>query len=444
MATMRLRAQKAPTRVLVVGAIITAMIGLGGCSTPSASGGGEDGEVSGTLQVLTPSADSSDKAFTALNEAFEAKYPGVKVEYTTVPTNNYSSAMSSRLTAGNVDVLIASPVEVPEYAADSKSDDALAAEAGTYLDLTDEPFMKNFTPSVVESLEYDGKNFVVPTGLSYYTGVYYNKDMFADLGLEVPTTWDEFLAVCDAIKASGVSPLGIGGKESWPAGLTMLAAVQGAYPTPEDKLDLAASLWDGSTKLSDPDMVDILDKVDTMYGYAQPNFAGVSYSQIPGEFANQTVAMTPDGTWNAPTIAAAVGDNFEYGYFPIPTSDDPADNQNLGGKVEIRIAVASATKNKPAALAYLEFYSDPENYAKFVEQAGFAPAQPDIPSSEFLESIKLYTETFTPAWDILWVSNKKAGAAALFPFNYAAVSPLGSQDPKGAAEAAQTDWAAGQ
>ncbi len=441
MATTKLRARKAATSGLLVVSVISVMVGLSACA-----GSGDaptDGTVSGTLQVLTPSADSSDKAFEALNAAFEAKYPDVTVEYTTVPTNNYSSAMSSRLTAGNVDVLVAAPVEVPDYAADSKGNDALAAEAGTFLDLTDEPFMDNFTPSVVESLLYDGKNYVVPTGLSYYTGVYYNKDLFAELGLEIPTTWDEFIAVCEAIKAAGIAPLGIGGKDSWPAGLTMLAAVQGAYPTAESKLELAASLWDGSTKLDDPAMVDILDKVETMYGYAEANFSGVSYSQIPSEFANGTVAMTPDGTWNAPTITAAVGENFEFGYFPIPTSDDPANNATLGGKVEIRIAIASSTKNKTAALAYLEFYSDPENYAPFVAQAGFAPAQPDIPSSEFLDSIAPYTATFTPAWDILWAPNTKAGPAALFPFNYPGIAPLGTADAKGAAEAAQKDWAAG-
>lgn len=441
MATKKLRAQGALTRGVLAATVITAMVGLSACSSPTDSGA--EGEVTGTLQVLTPSADSSDKAFQALNAAFEEAYPGVKVEYTTVPTNNYSSAMSSRLTAGNVDVLVAAPVEVPEYAADSKGNDALAAEAGTFLDLTDEPFMDNFTPSVVESLLYDGKNYVVPTGLSYYTGAYYNKDLFAELGLEIPTTWDEFLAVCDALQAAGVAPLGIGGKDSWPAGLTMLASVQGAYPTAEDKLALAASLWDGSTSLDDPEMVEILDKVQTMYDYAQPNFSGVSYSQIPGEFANGAVAMTPDGTWNAPTILSAVGENFEVGYFPIPTSDDAADNETLGGKVEIRIAIASSTKNKTAALAYLDFYSDPANYAPFVAQAGFAPAQPDIPSSEFLDSIQPYTATFTPAWDILWAPNTKAGPAALFPFNYPGIAPLGTSDAAGAAEAAQKDWAAG-
>lgn len=441
MATTKLRARKAVTHGILAVSVISAMVGLSACSGDE--GTPTDGTVSGTLQVLTPSADSSDKAFAALNAAFEAKYPDVKVEYTTVPTNNYSSAMSSRLTAGNVDVLVAAPVPVPDYAADSKGNDALAAEAGTFLDLTDEPFMDNFTPSVVESLLYDGKNYVVPTGLSYYTGVYYNKDLFAELGLEIPTTWDEFVAVCDALKAAGVSPLGIGGKDSWPAGLTMLAAVQGAYPSADDKLELAAALWDGTTKLDDPAMTDILGKVETMYGYAQPNFAGVSYSQIPGEFASGAVAMTPDGTWNAPTITAAVGDSFEFGYFPIPTSDDAADNVTLGGKVEIRIAIASSTKNKSAALAYLDFYSDPANYGPFVAQAGFAPAQPNIPSSEFLDSIAPYTAEFTPAWDILWAPNTKAGPAALFPFNYAGIAPLGASDPKGAAQAAQKDWVAG-
>src|SRR5450759_4757296 len=103
-----------------------------------------------------------------------------------------------------------------------------------------------------------------------------------------------------------------------------------------------------------------------MFGFAQRNFSGVAGNAIASGFANGEYAMTPDGTWDTPTIASAVGSKFAIGYFPIPTSDNPAENATLGGKVELTLAVPSSAKNKTAALAYLDFFSQPQNYAKFV------------------------------------------------------------------------------
>lgn len=445
MVTKKLRLPLRPRRAVIAASLVmTAVAMLSACSGTPSTSNTSSGLLSGTLNVLTPSAGASDNAFRALNAAFEAKYPNVKVQYTTVPTNNYASVESSRLTANNVDILVASPVEVPKYVTTaSESNDSRAADAGTFLDLKGQSFMKNFTPSVLDALRYKGHDYGVPTGLSYYTGVYYNKSIFAKYNLSIPTTWSEFVALCKKLQDAGIAPLGIGGKDSWPAGLTMLAAVQGSYPTLAEKQALAKSLWSQQSKLTDPKLESVLAKVKTMYDFAEPNFAGVSYSAVPAEFAKGTVAMTPDGTWNEPTISAAVGSAFKYGYFPIPTSETAANNKVLGGKVEIRIAVVKATKNKAAALAYLAFYSQPTNYAQFVKAAGFAPAQPNIPSSAFLDSIKPYTSPFSLAWDNMWTSNSKSGPAALFPFNYTGVAPLGTGSVAEAAAAAQKDWAAG-
>jgi len=412
-----------------------------GCSSTSPEPA--DGELSGTLQILVSSSAGSDAAFKEVNAAFTKKYPDVKIEFSAVPNENFNSTRSSRLTAGNVDVTLAQPRDVPAFAQGvSASDDNVAADAGLFVDLTDEAFMKNFTPTVLEATSYNGKQFTVPTGLSYYSGVYYNKAIFEELGLEVPHTWSEFKAVASALQEGGVTPLGIGGKDSWPAGLAMLAAVQGLYPTADDKTALATGLWDNSLTLTEGTQLEVLERVKSLYDIAQPNFAGVGYDAIPSGFAAGDFAMTIDGTWNQTTIDSAVGGAFDYGYFPLPASEDAADNATLAGKVELRLAAASNASNKAAALAYLEFFSEPDVYATFVESTGFAPAQPDIAASEFLDGIAEYTKTFSPAWDTIWVSNQDAGPAAGFPFNYPAIAPLGTSTVEQAAQEAQDAWSA--
>lgn len=422
----------------------TLVVGVAGCSSSDNSGGGGDGKVSGTLQIVVSSSAASDKAFEAVNAAFMEKYPDVKVEFSAVPNENFNATKSSRLTAGNLDITLAQPREVPEYVTGSSAaDDNVAADAGLFVDLSDQKFMENYTSTVLDAIRYNGKDYTVPTGLTYYTGVFYNKEIFEANGIEVPTTWTEFESVLETLNSAGVTPIGMGGKDSWPAGLAMNAAVQSLYPSADDKNALAKDLWSGKAKLDDGTQLEVLERVQSVYDAAQKNFAGVGYDAIPGEFAKGSFAMTVDGTWNQTTIDAAVGGAFEYGYFPLPASDDAADNALLGGKVELRLAAASNAANKDAAMAYLEFFSDPEVYSGFVATTGFAPAQPNIDASPFLQEIEPYTAEFAPAWDTIWMGNQDAGQAATFPFNYPGIAPLGKGTAKEAAAEAEKDWAAG-
>lgn len=434
-----------PSGRIIVGALggLTALTLIVGCSggspAPTESGG-----VSGTLQVLVSSASGSDKAFQQVNAAFEKKYPDVKVEFSAVPNENFAASRSSRLTAGNVDITLAAPREMPDYVKNGAvDDDTAAAEAGLFVDLTGQDFLKNFTPTVLDQLRYKGKDYTVPTGLSYYTGVFYNKKIFSDNNLDVPKTWTEFENVVSTLKGAGITPLGIGGKDSWPAGLGMIAAVQGLYPTAEDKATLSADLWAGKIDLTQGTQLEVLQRVKALYDAAQKNFAGVAYDAIPSGFAKGDFAMTVDGTWNQTTIDAAVDGAFDYGYFPLPASDNASDNQFLGGKVELRMVAASNGPNRAAALAYLAFFSEPEVYAQFVETTGFAPAEPNIAASDFLTGIEPYTSTFSPAWDTVWRPNPDAGQAAVFPFNYPGIAPLGSGSVEEAAKESQTAWTAG-
>ncbi len=438
---MAITSKRALARAAALGTAGALALGtLLGCSSGGSSGGGD--EPSGTLHVLVSSAPGSDKAFKNLNADFEKKYPKVTVDFSSVPNASFAASRSSRLTAGNLDVTLGAPVEVPKWAHGKESDDALAADAGLFMDLTDEGFVKNFTPSVIDSLKYKGKLYTIPTGLSYSTGVFYNKKIFQENGLDVPTTWSEFQDVVSKLEAAGVTPFGIGGKDGWPAGLVMMGSVQSLYPTADDKVDLARGIWDGSIKLTDPKEVHVLEQTQYVYDHAQKNFAGVPYTEIPSEFANGQFAMTVDGTWDQTTIDAAVDGKFDYGVFPFPSSGNADDNKHLGGKVELRLLAAKSAPNKTAALADLDFFSQPKEYAKFVQTSGFAPAEPDVPVSDFLQSIEPYTSTFQPEWDTIWYINADAGAPAMLAFNYAGIAPLGTGTAKDAAAAAADAWSA--
>ena len=152
MATKELRTRRVRARATAVVATLAAVSVLAACgggATPSSGGGGvtPDDHPKGTLNILVSSAPGSDAGFKAVNQAFQAKYPDVKIEFSSIPNENYPAARASRLSAGNIDVGLAGPQALPSYVpASNEGDDARLARAGGFVDLTEMSFMKNFTP----------------------------------------------------------------------------------------------------------------------------------------------------------------------------------------------------------------------------------------------------------------------------------------------------------
>ena len=77
------------------------------------------------------------------------------------------------------------------------------AQTGVFYDFSDEPVLQTINPAVQEILAQLGNKEGEVNGLGYVNnanGVIYNQDIFEEQGLEVPETWDEFIAVCDALR----------------------------------------------------------------------------------------------------------------------------------------------------------------------------------------------------------------------------------------------------
>ncbi|MCB0079915.1 MAG: extracellular solute-binding protein, partial [Caldilineaceae bacterium] len=95
-----------------------------------------------------------------------------------------------------------------------------AAQSGLILDLSElwaETGLNNALPTGFQQLSaYEGKQYYLPMAFAW-TGIYYNRQIFADYGLEPPTTWDEFIQICQELKAYGEIPLSISGQDTWMA-----------------------------------------------------------------------------------------------------------------------------------------------------------------------------------------------------------------------------------
>ncbi|WP_159621644.1 ABC transporter substrate-binding protein [Ruania rhizosphaerae] len=410
-------------------------------ATLAACGSGDGGESSSDaeLVILVHSNAPTDAVLEQINRDFEAENPGVTVRLDTVPTDQYTTTLNSRMAAGAADIVEGDTVQpMPGYIEGVPEHSFVeGVQAGNYVDLTDQEWLDRFFPDTIEDMQIEDSTWAVPTGSTVVNGIYYNIDLFDEHGIDVPRTWSEFVAAGETLQDAGVTPLLLGGSERWPVGLPNLGLIHSTYP---DLAELDEALWTNPEVLLEDEAISVLEKLRALYSLAQDNFAGVSYETLPAEFAAGNAAMLPDGSWTAPVIEDA-GPDFEFGYFPLPGSENPAQNV-FGYKPEFVFSVPSNAENTELATQWLEFYSRPDNYAAFIEASGFLPLQPDVESTAFVAGLGDELERMTPQWETFHHGNELAGEYT--PFYFEGLAPMGRfDDPDELAQRIYDDWTAG-
>ncbi len=429
--------------------LLAACGGNNGGSKEAAGNSGDGGKGSSdapvTLKVIHWINEGTNKYYEDFNKRFTERYPNIKVDYTIVPSDaTYDQLQQTRVSANDVDILALKSgfAAVPQEWTPGAQDPVWKQwiDAGLIADLAGEAFMSNWDANdVANSVTYNDKIYGVNMGKVAFTGIFYNKAVFEKHNLQAPKTWDELLNVFKTLKDAGVEPLGIAGKDIWPFNL----AVQGLSATiHDDQLAFIKGLWDGSTKFTDPKQIEILEKAQVLMENAIPSFMGVDYGSAPGLFASEQVAMLIDGSWNAAAIKGANPD-LQFGYFPVPGSNDPAKNAALAGKYDMSWMVLEKAKNKDAALKWLAMQSEPEEYAKFVTASGFQPTQANVEVNDpFLEEMAPYLNGFKLAWDQLFINRENAGehvaGSSLHAEFLAPAGPL--KTPQELAELSQKEW----
>ena len=161
-----------------------------------------------TLVVNTDTSDPAPKAaFEEIIAGFEAEFPDIKVEWNLFDHEGYKTSIRNFLTADSPDI-------ANWYAGNRMLPYVNAGLFEPVDDVWEEYGLNDSLKSAASSMTIDGKKWGVP--YTYYQwGVYYRKDIFEANGIAVPTNWEEFKAVGEALKAVGVTPATIGTKYLW-------------------------------------------------------------------------------------------------------------------------------------------------------------------------------------------------------------------------------------
>lgn len=349
------------------------------------------------LKVMTWSNAGTVDALTQISEQFTEE-TGIEVELIVVSSSDYATEFNNRMSIGDVDVFSYSGNNIfggaqVDWAESEKPNWQILVDGGKALDLSGYDWINNWSTGA-SVCEYNGGIYGIATGAVAHTGLFYNKQMFADNGWKVPETWDEFVTLCENIKATGVAPMTCGGGDTWP--YTMLPSSVIAT-VDEDVESWIKGLWTGERTYTDEKSLLVYERLDVYNSYMETGFMGISYAEAPGRFVTGKAAMMPDGTWQVATIKQA-DPEFEFGYFPLPGTEK---GTGLQGKFDVTLGIAAESKKIDDAAKWMEVFSRPENYAVYCEKTGFIPTMDIETDDPFLAELIAGSQGMAKAYDTI-------------------------------------------
>lgn len=279
--------------------------------------------------------------------------------------------------------------------------------AKNFVDLTNEPFMAKVIESFKSTASVDGKVYAAPAETIMGGGWYYNKKVYAQLGLKVPKTWSQLLNNLEVIKKAKLTPVIASYKDSWTAQLLVLSDfynVQAKDPNfaanyTAHKVTYASSAvaLRGFEKLSEIKKKGYINKdaTATTYDMAQKMLMdgkGVHYPMLTFMTANL-----------ANIDPARVND---IGFFA-----QPGDSENSNGLtiwMPAGLSIYKGSKNVDAAKQFIAYYLSPEGMA-----VNMAAKKPDGPWA--VKGITLPEGMYTATTDMIpYIDSGKTAPALEF------------------------------
>jgi raffinose/stachyose/melibiose transport system substrate-binding protein len=236
-----------------------------------------------------------------------------------------------------------------------------------FVDLTNEPYMPTIADSFKSTVSVNGRVYGIPAEAAMGGGWLYNKKVYAQLGLKVPTTWAELLANCEKIKAAGKTAVIGSYKDDWTSQLIVLADyynVQARVPT--FAADYTAHK---ATIAGTPAALRSFEKLQEIFkkGYMNKDLLATTYDQALKMLADGTGAMYPMLTFALANIKAIAPDKVnDIGFFGQP-GDTPGSN-GVTVWMPAGIYVYKNGKNVDAAKKWAAFFVSPEGIAAYFEK----------------------------------------------------------------------------
>ena len=288
-------------------------------------------------------------AMVAIEEKFQEIYPNVTFDNISYSQGtDYFSQLETALAAGdNPEIMMGNP--------------------GLYVDLIDEGFVKDLTGNEVilqlgltsgdmGDVSYNGKWYAYPVDFKSW-GIFYNIDLFDQLGLTVPTTESELLAVCAKLKEAGIDPWAEWYADGASVDINMRTVVWTQALANGDN-DMFEKLMSGEKKVTDyPYFAQGLETWARRIGnWARSDATSNHQTDANEVFISGNAGMLYQGTWNIGSIEALIeGTDFHYGFFLCPT-DDSGKESVLNVQVDQAFMINPKSDDVDMASKFMEYW----------------------------------------------------------------------------------------
>ncbi|GAA0465935.1 carbohydrate ABC transporter, N-acetylglucosamine/diacetylchitobiose-binding protein [Paractinoplanes deccanensis] len=285
---------------------------------------------------------------------FNKKWPDAKITYSA--TEQISTVIQPRINAGNPpDMINNSGSNLMDFGAIVKAGQAAELTdlfAAPSLDIAGKTVAETLVPGAIEQGTYNGKPYAVNYSYTVF-GLWYNKALFAKNNWTIPTTWADFTALCDKIKAAGITPFGYAGANASYYMVRALLTSAGKIGTEQvlkDIDNLKPGAW----------QADAIKQAAQAWGeignkYINKTFLGLKHTEVQLQQNQDKVAFYPCGSWLENEQAKDTPPGFEYAIaaYPSVTASDklPATAINAAAG-EIYFAAAKG-KNPQGGKEYL-------------------------------------------------------------------------------------------
>lgn len=214
-------------------------------------------------------------------------------------------------------------------------------------------------------------------------GVLYNKEMFEEHGWTIPTTWDEFTALCEKIEAEGIQPLYFGFKDSWTCLAPWNAIAVDLAPS-----DVCSEVNKGNTTFTD-NYREVAEKEKALLAYAQDNPAAYGYNDACTAFAKGESAMFVIGSYAVPQIKS-VNPDMNIDSFVFPASNNAEENVLNSGN-DLQFSIMKNCEHKEEAYEVLRFFMKDENVQSYIDDQSAVPCKKgDFELPSMLDGMKEY------------------------------------------------------
>jgi raffinose/stachyose/melibiose transport system substrate-binding protein len=357
---MRTRPQIAV--LLVIAAIVLAACSGGGnpsasaAAAPSAAAPSEPAASAGTGEPVTvdwwhiTTGEPGKSDFQAAADAYMAQHPNVTIKITVLENEAFKTKLSTTAADDYPDLF-------QSWGGGIMADQA---EAGLLKDITADiaDWKDTINAGALSIYAYNDKQYGVPWDMGMI-GFWYNKDLFEQAGISAPpTTWDQYLDAVGKLRAAGIDPLAIAGKDKWPSmhlWTYLMLRIGGGDALSEM---IQSGNWNTEACTKAGEEVLKLNELDPY----QAGYKSADYNAEAAAVGNGKAAMELMGQW-APSVQMdqsadkkGLGDKLGWFAFPTVEGGAGAPTDGVGGGNGVAVGVNAP----PEAIDFLKYFSSAE------------------------------------------------------------------------------------